>query len=146
PVWAACAALFFCFSPWQSAARQVAVLTLAAVVIAELCLLGFNKIPFTCSYLPGKSQLHLAILAAAYLLWVIGLNSTYQRELLEDAGNLARLLIALIVIWVCARWRNAVQAKANDAEVRFEDVDAPAVQGLGLTRDASWPIHPPAGS
>ena len=36
-----------------------------AALLTELFFFNFNKVPFTCSYLPAKS--HLAFLAAAYL-------------------------------------------------------------------------------
>ena len=105
----------------------------------ELCLYRFDKIPFTCSYLPGRSQLHIAVLGVAYMLWVIGLNSK-EFHVLEEPAGLAGLLLALVIVWACARWSNTAHAKSDEAEVQFEEVEPPAVQGLGSTRDGSWPI------
>jgi hypothetical protein len=82
-------------------------------------------------------------LCVAYLLWTIGLNATYERQVLEDPASLAGLSFVLVFVWACARWRNAAHAKSEEAEVQFEDVEAPAVQELGLTRDGPWPINPP---
>jgi hypothetical protein len=140
PLWAASAALSFWFSAWRAAAGQAAILALVALLLAELCLLGFDKIPFTCSYLPGKSQLHIAVLASAYMLWVIGLNSTYEAELLQNPATMVGLTVALVAVWACVRWRNAVHSGAKEAEVQFEEFEPPAVQGLGLTYAAFEPV------
>jgi hypothetical protein len=91
PVWALSGALCFWSSPWQAAPGHLAILALFGLVSAELCLCRFDKIPFTCSYLPGKSQLHLAVLAVGYMLWVIGLNSK-EFQALEDPAGVASLL------------------------------------------------------
>ena len=143
PVWAISAALCFRLSPGRVAANQLAVLTLFALVLAELCLYRFDKIPFTCSYLPGKSQLHLAVLSVAFLMYVINFNGDDELAVLREPAGLAGLLLALGLVWACVRWRNATHAGSAEAEVRFEEVEAPAVQGLGLTRDGSWPIDAP---
>jgi hypothetical protein len=41
---------------WQSAAGHLLVLGLSGSILPELCLTGPQKLPFTCSYLAGKSQ------------------------------------------------------------------------------------------
>jgi hypothetical protein len=65
PVWIAAAALFFWLWPRQIAAEHLALLAALGIGIAELGLHGFHKIPFTCSYLPGKLHFNMAIV---YLL------------------------------------------------------------------------------
>jgi hypothetical protein len=66
PIWAALAALAFWFWPWREALEHATVLALVGMIVAELCLAGFRKIPFTCSYLPGKSHFHMAAMLARY--------------------------------------------------------------------------------
>jgi hypothetical protein len=117
-----------------------------ALMLAELCLHGFHKIPFTCSYLPGKSQIHLAILGSLALLWFIILSVVYERQALADPKRFVPALIGFAIVWACLRWRTAAHAGEEDAEVQFEEVAAPAVQVLGLNRDGSWPVEPPATS
>jgi hypothetical protein len=73
------------------------------------------------------------------MLWVIGLNSK-EFQVLEEPAGLAGLLLALVFVWACARWRNTAHSRSDETEVQFEEVEPPAVQGLGLTRDGSWPI------
>jgi CubicO group peptidase (beta-lactamase class C family) len=144
PMWILSAVCCFWLWPWRAAAGHLAILTLMALAFAELCLHGFHKIPFTCSYLPGKSQVHLAILGSLALLWFIILSVVYERQALADPKLFVPALIGFAVVWACLRWRTTARASEEDAEVQFEEVAAPAVQVLGLNRDGSWPIEPPA--
>ncbi len=146
PMWILSAVCCFRLWPWQAAAGHLAILALMALMLAELCLHGFHKIPFTCSYLPGKSQIHLAILGSLALLWFILLSVVYERQALADPKRFVPALIGFAVVWACLRWRTAAHAAEEDAEVQFEEIATPAVQLLGLNRDGSWPIEPPAAS
>ena len=144
PVWAASAACCFRPWPWRGAAGHLAVLALLAMILAELCLHGFHKIPFTCSYLPGKSQVHLAIFGGIALFWCIVGSVIYERQALTDPLRFVPLLAGLGCVWLCARWWNAVAAPSADAEVSFEELATPAVQQLGLNRDGGGALEPPA--
>jgi len=144
PVWVASAGFCFWLWPWRAAAGHQAILAAVALILAELCLHGFHKIPFTCSYLPGKSQVHLAIWGALSLLWFIILSVRYELDALEDPARFVPALIGLAAVWACLRWRTAAHARSEEAEVEFEEVAAPAVQVLGLNRDGAWPSGPPA--
>jgi hypothetical protein len=68
----------------------------------------------------------------------------YERQALADPKRFVPALIGFAVVWGCLRWRTAAHASEVDAEVQFEEVAAPAVQVLGLNRDGSWPMEPPA--
>jgi hypothetical protein len=144
PVWMASAGFCFWLWPWRAAAGHQAILAAVALILAELCLHGFHKIPFTCSYLPGKSQIHLVIWGALSLLWCIILSVRYEIQALEDPARFVPALIGLAVVWACLRWRTAAHARSEEAEVQFEEVAASAVQVLGLNRDGAWPSGPPA--
>jgi len=144
PVWMASAGFCFWLWPWRAAAGHQAILAAVALILAELCLHGFHKIPFTCSYLPGKSQVHLAIWGAVSLLWFIILSVRYELDALEDPARFVPALIGLAVVWACLRWRTAAHARREEAEVRFEELAAPAVLVLGLNRDGAWPMEPPS--
>ncbi len=133
PVWVMSTALCFAVFPWPAAVRHAVLLATAAFVLVEVCLLGLQKIPFTCSYLPGKSQVHLAVLAAMYLSWVLGPNLRSVRGLVESLSGFAAAMLGLALLWGVARWTNASAAKSERAQIRFEEEAEPAVQGLGLT-------------
>ena len=58
---------------WSTALRFSLLQTLCAVVLAEWLFLRFPKLPFTCSYLPGKADLKCrwsvyVVLSAGYVL------------------------------------------------------------------------------
>ena len=59
--WLLCAAAYFLIWPAQSAAQHMLVLSMAAVLLVHRALDQFRKVPFACSYLPGKSNLHVKI-------------------------------------------------------------------------------------
>src|SRR6185312_6514207 len=54
PVWIVSALLSLPFRPWHHVAVHLVVLALVGWMFAEVGLIGFYKVPFTCSYLPGK--------------------------------------------------------------------------------------------
>src|SRR4030095_10363859 len=62
PVWLITAVVCLGLWPWWQNVRHLAGLGLVGVSLADLCLLRFPKIPFTCSWLPGKSRVHMAFL------------------------------------------------------------------------------------
>ncbi len=136
PIWTAFAVLCFWRWPWRAAASHLAILAMISLVLAELCLYGFDKIPFTCSYLPGKSQVHMVVLGAVALLWAIAFGVRYERLALEDPARCGLVLGALGAVWAAARWRTAVHARSDESEVQFEESEDPAVMGLGLSGSA----------
>jgi CubicO group peptidase (beta-lactamase class C family) len=143
PVWITAAVCCFWLWPWQAAAGHLTILALMAMILVELCLHGFHKIPFTCSYLPGKSQIHLVVLGVVCLLWCIGLSVVYERQALEDPVLFVPAAIGFAIVWACLRWRTAAHARSEEAEVQFEEAATPAVLVLGLNRDGAWPTEPP---
>jgi hypothetical protein len=60
---------------WQPALRHFALVWLILLLVVEYMLLGFPKIPFTCSFLPGKANLsaRLSWYCVAFLLcaWLV---------------------------------------------------------------------------
>ena len=103
--------------------------------MVELALQGFHKIPFTCSYLPGKSSFHLVVLGAMGMIWAMLLGAIHEWRALSDTGMYLRLLTVLLIVWAAARWRAGWLAKAEESKLRFEEEEAPAVLELGLHRD-----------
>jgi hypothetical protein len=130
PVWLATAAIAFYQWPIQAVIGHLLVLALLASILSDICIYSLHKIPFTCSYLPGKSRVHMAFLAAVGLLWSITMSVRYEREALENFPSMAPMLAGLLVIAVAARW--LVASNAAGVEVRFEEEEVPAVQVLGL--------------
>jgi hypothetical protein len=135
PVWAASAAVLFSIWPWRWVVQHLAILALLGAIAAYVCLAGFQKIPFTCSYLPGKSYIHMAILTATGLLLFISRGVVYEMQALDHPTRYVAILAVLIIAVGVARWRAVSKANEEDAVVQFEELPAPAIQVLGLNRD-----------
>jgi len=145
PVWTASAAVFLWMWPWRPAVGHLAVLGLLGAIVAELCLRNFHKIPFTCSYLPGRSYAHMVILGLIGVLLVIARGADVERHALgsstdNPAGLIAMLgLLGILAAW--ARWRTSEMAKSPEGMLQFEEAEVPAVMSLGLNRDGSSPVQ-----
>jgi CubicO group peptidase (beta-lactamase class C family) len=131
PVVTAWAAALFSLWPWRPALGHVAALALLSIIAVEIALIGAVKIPCTCSYLPGKSRVHLAVLViAVILLPAIIKAGRLEREALQDPLLFAAMLGILVVFWIGVRWLTSRLANAKDSEPRFED--EPAGQAVTL--------------
>ena len=75
--------------PWADAAGHLIVLGVFGTICAELSLRGIQKIPFTCSYLPGKSTFHVAFWVFLLILFPIMLKlSAYELQALRGSDRL----------------------------------------------------------
>ncbi|MBV8810497.1 MAG: beta-lactamase family protein [Acidobacteriaceae bacterium] len=132
PVLGAMAALFFGIWPWRAASAHLAILALVGMILSELSLRSFQKIPFTCSYLPGKSYFHMAALAFVAFAYKLNKGAALERSALEDPRRYAALIAVLAIAVGVIRWRTAVRAKSEEAVLHFEDEPEPAILTLGL--------------
>jgi CubicO group peptidase (beta-lactamase class C family) len=136
PVCLVSAALLFSIWPWQAAAKHLGVLVLLGSVIAELCLRGTQKLPFTCSYLPGKANFNVVLqLSGMVTLPLIVKAAELERDSFDHAAGYAAMVGVLLALAVCARWSTARQAGSEAGELRFEEAMEPAVFALDLHRD-----------
>lgn len=122
PIWIASAVFFFAIWPGRSALQHLCVLVLAGVLIVEKSLNGFRKIPFACSYLPGKAKLNITLGLYASLV----LFTAHQGGLLEfwAMQGLARYLALIFFLAVAAAWarfRFNAFAAAPFTSIQFED-------------------------
>ena len=139
PVWLISAAFFLSIWPWRPAVGHLVILGLWGMILAWICLHAFRKIPFTCSWLPGKSFFHMAFLAALGLLFLIGEGAAYEWHALRDANSYAWTVCALTAVAILVRWRTVALEGSDEAIVEFEEKPPPAVLGLGLHRDGVLP-------
>lgn len=96
PVWLVTAVVCLGLWPGRQNAGHIVVLGLLGMILADLCLLRFRKIPFTCSYLPGKSRFHMAFLGALGLL-VAGRDAAMlERHALQETGSMTVMLALLV--------------------------------------------------
>jgi hypothetical protein len=136
PVWVGSAAVFLSIWPWRPAAGHLMVLGLLGLILADYCLRGIQKIPFTCSYLPGKSNFHITFwLCIALLMAVIMKGAQWEGQALQGAGSYAAMLVVLAIAAGLVRRLTAALAKSEGEELQFEETPSGEVLVLGLPRD-----------
>ena len=134
PVWAGSAMIFLWLWPWWPAAGHLAVLAILGIVAAEVTLASFRKIPFTCSYLPGKSNLHLTFwLCVLAFGLLVDQGAVLELHALWYPASYAMMIAILLIAVALARKRTVVQTRSEALE--FEDAPPPAIMVLGLHQD-----------
>jgi hypothetical protein len=124
PVWMLSATVFLTVWPTMPAAGHLFVIGLLGATLVELYLYGTRKIPFTCSYLPGKSTFRAGFwVAAAFILMLTSLFSYLERWALDTPKAFAILVGVLGVVWLSAHLVTSAQAKVPDTDTgpQFEE-------------------------
>jgi hypothetical protein len=134
PAWVISAALLCSLWPWRPVAVHLAVLALLGIVLAEFSFDGIQRLPFTCSYLPGRSNLHLTFWLWIILLFV-GVVGAAVNELkaFESPAASAAVLFGLGTVALFAILRNNWLASPSRAELRFEEEPPDQLQSLNLS-------------
>jgi hypothetical protein len=133
PVWAASAAFLLWFWTWTVAAEHLLVLGLLGIVLVDISLKDFRKIPFTCSYLPGKSKVHMLFWFGIIPLVVAiqKLAELEQRAMASPLGYWAMVVTLGAAAFAARRLTNR-SANRNGPEVQFEESASGELTGLGL--------------
>jgi len=131
PVWIVSAFLSIPFRPFGHVVAHLAVLSLYGWVLAELGLIGFYKVPFTCSYLPGKSNIQLVFWGFLVVLIVVVMSiAEFEQRALTDPVRFISFLIAFAAVAVGLWAFNRHQAKS--AVLYFEELPEEVITTLGL--------------
>jgi CubicO group peptidase (beta-lactamase class C family) len=142
PVWLVTAVTCLWIWPGRQTAAHLVVLGLLGMIVVDICLLRFQKIPFTCSYLPGKSRVHMALLVALGLLLTGPETALLERHALRETGSMALMLALMAVVWIAVRLTTMKLARREEQDPRFEEEIIPVVMELGLHRDGVMPVGP----
>jgi predicted permease len=140
PILLMCAAVFLSLWPLQPALQHLALLSVAAFVMTDLALYRFRKVPFACSYLPGKANLHvrLGIGAIAFIfLATQGVELEYW-TLSHPTGYLILLGVLLLLAFLAYR-RTATHPLS---QLQFEEQPPEDIESLKLYDDGG-PSLPP---
>jgi hypothetical protein len=128
PAFVLLALLEFSFLDAGEATFRLAFALAIAALLTELFFFNFNKVPFTCSYLPAKS--HLAFLGGAYLYgFTIYTFTMASLELWVEASALRIAGFFLFVAGILL----AVSAYRDSPEIVYEDDADPVIRQLHLT-------------
>jgi hypothetical protein len=118
--------------PAPRAIGHVVFVAACGLVVIELALTRFAKVPFTCAYVPGRANLKLMFgVYWALLLAFSELITSFEHEALKNPSNYTKLLIATAIVggWAYRRSRGA---RADIAALTFEEQPEPAVLRLGI--------------
>ncbi len=114
-------------------AGHLFAMLLFGVLLVEFCLYTFPKIPFTCSYLPGKANIHFVFWASLMLFLVlIHKSAVFESRMLhqpyQELSTLFGLALAALAM------RGLVQRRAvNSKELLFEEAEEVEIISLKLS-------------
>ena len=131
PVLVMTALLSLSFRPWTQVAGHLALLAIIGCIFTEISLIGFYKVPFTCSYLPGKSNIQYAFWGVLIILPVLAISfAPFEQQALNNPIRFA-WLAALLAAATLGLWTfNRHQAKS--AVLYFEELPPEIITTLGL--------------
>lgn len=138
PVWITAALLALSYRPVLQVAAHLTLLLFLGLILADFALISFYKIPFTCSHLPGKSNLQFAFwtcLVGVMLVALFVLN--IEIPALQSPVQTGILLLAFAVAAGCLYVFNRRRAKS--AVLYFEELPTELITQLGVSS-----ILPPA--
>lgn len=131
PVWLTAAIFSLAYRPWLPAGGHLLMLAIFGLLAIEVSLIGFAKLPFTCSFLPGKANLqYVAWGSLLVAMLIVGLATVCERPALTSILRFAAMvLLAIAVVLVLSRWN---YGREREAELYFEEKPEPPFITLGL--------------
>lgn len=136
PFWSFAAVLFLFIWPWRPALLHLGILAMLALVLTEASVLGFRKIPFTCSYLPGKSNVYLTVWVYTMLgIPLLDLSVRFEWHALQNSKISILIMIGLALVAVALKMIASRLTKHEQPEPLFEEAPEPAIFALDLHRD-----------
>jgi hypothetical protein len=121
PIWLLVAGLLLTTSPSWQVCGHLVVLLLLGTLLVELCLLSFFKVPFTCSYLPGKANIHIAFWSGLVLLFqLVSTGARFESRVLNHPLNYVFTILFLAMTLVALRRLTEARVRRG-GEVVFEE-------------------------
>lgn len=138
PVLFLCAIVYLSIWPLGPALQHLLVLGVVAVSLIQILLRKFRKIPFACSYLPGKSNLRLKLgIAGLLFLLAVDLGGNIEDWCMAKPARYVALLVLLVAIAMWAARRTAVSTGVLHNAIQFEDAPTVEIFSLDLDRDSA---------
>jgi hypothetical protein len=119
------------FRPWQHGFQHLVILALLGCLLVEFSLYKFDKVPFTCSFLPGKTNIQVIFWGFAFIAGIFGVASAvYEQGALHNASQYTTMCGVLLAGVVSLAALNRIRAKG--AVLYFEEVPPEVIVRLGL--------------
>ncbi len=134
PVWLACAAVYLSLWRGSAAWKHVLVLGLVGAIFVFTSMRRFRKIPFACSYLPGKANLTVRL--GMYGILFLFLCDTGVRI---EAGALSSPYGFAILAAILAATALLVSRRKPRGPLQFEELPANEFLSLDLESPSAEP-------
>jgi len=136
PVCVLCAPLLISLWGWRIAVQHLLLMALLGSALAEVGLHGRQKLPFTCSYLPGKSNFNISFLLCSLLVFTVMIEAVkLERDSFGNMAEYAGAVGVMLVLAMGARWSARRLAASPEGQLQFEEAADPAIFALDLHRD-----------
>jgi hypothetical protein len=124
--------VYWAFWGWRVGLLQTTVVTVWSLLLTEVLLARFRKIPFSCSYPPFRHSAVVSVMSyvLGFFLFVVVTSELEYRALLEPAWMASFPAIALSVWYGLSRFHERIEE--IDKELIFEDNAPPAFVTLDL--------------
>ena len=97
----------------------------------EVLVRGVGKVPFACSYLPGKANIDIAFWVSLILgLWALDVAAKFELRMLAHVGSWAWLVGGLAAAVAVVRW--VPEPRAAPESMRYEEEYPAVVTSLNL--------------
>ena len=134
PMWIAIAGLTLWMRGGWLVATHLVALGLLGTVLSDISLFTLRKLPFACSWMPGRANLVAIFFGGVIVGLPLAMSAgKYEIELLRMPWGWAWLLAGSCVVTSLSRWRLAMAGRMRETLV-FEEEDAPVLVSLGLGR------------
>jgi hypothetical protein len=91
------------------------------MLLVELCLCTFRKVPFTCSYLPGKANIHFVFWASLmFFIRLLREGAAFESRMLNYISSSMVVIVFLAAVVACMRWLTEVRTRSAD-QLLFEE-------------------------
>ena len=136
PVWMSAAVVMLWLWPWRIAGAHLVLLALLGLMLSDVCMHGFHKIPFTCSYQPGKTKVQFAFWGLVVLLPFTFFGAGYEWRRLENLQGQIVIAGLLVLPAIALRWWSARGARSAEA-MQFEETEESEIVSLALPLDSA---------
>ena len=126
------AAILVAAYPWAPALGHFLVMLCLGILLVELCLYTFPKIPFTCSYLPGKAQIDFVFWACLMLIFrLLNEGAEIESRMLRHVLSCTGLILIAAIAAGAMRWLSESRASSTE-DLLFEEEYSSEVTSLKL--------------
>lgn len=109
------------FQPAPHVAVHLVLLALVGWLVMEATLINFYKVPFTCSWLPGKASVQLIFCMMIFVFLILSFMAVQIEKPALDDGMKSLALIFVVLVADLALWA-LNRDRSSGAELYFEEV------------------------